>query len=77
MKDGGKITKLMERVGLSMLMVMSTMASGKMTRLMVLVSTAILMELNTKDTGKRTNNMEKALRPGRMVPDITAIMLVE
>ena len=40
-KAGGKTTKLTEKEGLSMLMVMSMTASGRMTRLMDMVSTAI------------------------------------
>lgn len=41
MKVGGKITKLMERVDLSMLMEISMMATGKMIKHMGSVCTVI------------------------------------
>lgn len=69
MRAGGKITKLMEKEDLFMLMVTSTTANGLMIRLMDSVSIAISMEPNMRATGKRISNMVMDLKPGQMVPN--------
>ena len=56
MKVGGKIIKLMAKVGLSMLMVMFMTVSGLMIKLMDLESIAISTVPNMKVTGKKINN---------------------
>lgn len=59
MKDGGKITKPMERVDSFMLMGIFMMAIGKMTRLMDTVYIHTWMEPDMKVTGKKINSMER------------------
>ena len=59
MKVGGKITKPMVKVDLSMLMEISTTVSGRMTRLTDSEFTHIWMELDTKENGRKISSMEK------------------
>jgi len=70
MKDGGKTTKPMVKVDLSMPMEMFMMDNGLMIKLMDLEFIAILMEPNMKVTGKRTSNTEMVWKPGQMVLDM-------
>lgn len=74
MRVGGKITKLMERVDLFMLMEISMMGTGKMITHMGPVCTVIWMELNIKEIGKRISSMVKELKHGLMVPAMRATM---
>ena len=69
-KVGGKTTKPMEKVDLSMLMEMFMMDNGLMIKLTDLEFIAILMEPNMKGTGKRTSNTETVWKPGQMVLDM-------
>ena len=74
MKAGGKITKVMAKEELSMLMEMSTMECGWMTKLMDMVFIYILMEPSMKGIGKRINNMDKELKIGQTVPSMMGSM---
>ena len=74
MKAGGRITKLMAKEDLSMLMEMSTMACGWMTKLTDMEYIAILMEPSTKEIGKKINSTVKELRHGQMVPSMMVSM---
>jgi hypothetical protein len=65
-RAGGRITKPMARVGLSMQMETFMMAIGRMTRLMVMEFTLILMAQDTKVHGEKTSNMEEAWKHGPM-----------
>ena len=59
MRVGGRIIRLLEKVGSFTLTVMFTMDPGKMTKRMATESIAILMEQNMKVIGKKISNTDK------------------
>ena len=77
MRAGGKLTKPMAEVGLSMLTVMFTMECGTMIKLTVKVLILILMVLNMMAIGKRTNNTDKVLKLGQMAQNTKVTTFME
>lgn len=77
MRDTGRITRLMEREDLYMLMETSMKETGKMIKLMVMESILIQMAQDMKVNGGKINNMAMVLKNGQMEHAIKGITLKE